>query len=265
MTNSLPILFAAKFDEIVGILVTAAFFVIWLINQISDAKKKQVPQGAKPQPAAPPPPAQPAQAKAVPGAPAPDPLRSQIDEFLRRAAQQKLPQQAAPRPPQRPPGSDEIVVLIDEPNTRPPAKKSLTDTMRSKDEAAAARREKPAKPPRRVKSPPPKPAPRQPHESVAQHVAHQVSAATQEFREEVADLGQRVKRADEQFDEQLHQKFDHTLGSLADRAAVGTGGKQQLDKATTPAAQIAAMLTSPEGVRQAVLLNEILRRPTDRW
>jgi hypothetical protein len=33
----------------------------------------------------------------------------------------------------------------------------------------------------------------------------------------------------------------------------------------SPVGQIAAMLASPGGVRQAMVINEILRRPSDRW
>jgi hypothetical protein len=29
--------------------------------------------------------------------------------------------------------------------------------------------------------------------------------------------------------------------------------------------QLAAMLSSPSGMRQAIVLNEILQRPIDRW
>ena len=257
-------LFAAGLDEIIGILVTAAFFVVWLINQISDAKKKQAAQVAQPQAAAPPP-LQAAQANAAAGAPGADPLRGQIDEFLRRAAQQKLPQQAPPKPPMNPPGRDEVVVLIDEVKTGAPPRKTLADTMRTKDDAATARRNKPAKPPRERKSESRQPAARQRSTSVADHVSERIGAATQDFRDEVADLGQRVKQADEQFDQQLNQKFDHTLGSFGDRDMAGTGGQPPIGNAATPAAQIAAMLASPDGVRQAVMLNEILNRPTDRW
>ena len=39
----------------------------------------------------------------------------------------------------------------------------------------------------------------------------------------------------------------------------------RLSAADSPAAQIAAMLTTPEGARQAIVLNEILRRPEEQW
>jgi hypothetical protein len=74
-----------------------------------------------------------------------------------------------------------------------------------------------------------------------------------------------VKKADAQFDVQLHQKFDHELGSLANRGEDSRPVSAASIAALSPAAQIAGMLSSPDGVRQAIVLNEILRRPEERW
>lgn len=266
MTHSLPILLAAGLQEVLSILGALVVFVIWLIGQINDAKKKQLAQVERPQAAMPPQPA--GQAAAAGEAPPPaDPLRTQIDEFLRRAAQQKLAQPAAPLPPRQPPGRDEVVVLLDESVAAPP-RKPLAERMRSLGDAAAASRARPSPPPqppreRKPRSPqrvgPPRPR------SVAEHVAEHVGAATQEFRKEVSNLGERVKQADEQFDVQLQKKFDHTLGSLAPRPASRASDQPAAPETATLAAQIAALLASPGGVRQAIVLNEILNRPTDRW
>ena len=46
------------------------------------------------------------------------------------------------------------------------------------------------------------------------------------------------------------------------RSGAGGCGRGHESRA---AAQIAAMLANPDGVRQAIVLNEILRRPSDRW
>ena len=271
MFNSLPILFA-KLNEIISVLVGLAFLVMWVVNQINDAKKKQLAQAERPKGAAPPPLA-PAQAAA--GAPPPaDPLRAQIDEFLRRAGQPPKPLQPAPpqpaQQPMRPPaGRDEIVVLIDDPKATAPPRQPLADKLRSMGDAAAALRGQPAKPPqppRERKPVLPQRVAQQRPASVAEHVAERIGAVSQEFRKEVADLGERVKQADEQFDRQLQQKFDHTLGSLGDRDAPRADDQRQpAGGATSPAAQMAALLASPDGVRQAILLNEILLRPVDRW
>jgi hypothetical protein len=71
---------------------------------------------------------------------------------------------------------------------------------------------------------------------------------------------------DQQFDDQLKAKFDHTVGTLTGSdVAAAEKAAQEANMAAMPAAQIAAMLATPDGVRQAIVVNEILRRPVDRW
>jgi hypothetical protein len=262
MSPPLPLLLAAGLNEIVSVLVGLAFFVIWVINQINDAKKKQA---ADEQRKAAPAQLPPDPAAAAGNAPPADPLRSQVDEFLRRAGKQPAPApQGPPRPPRIPTGREEVVVLLDDPSVPPrvaPKHQTLAETMRKKTDAADIERAKPtaSQRPRETKSRPPQPAspPR------SKSVAKRTGASRHDFNQEVADLGSRVKQADAQFDRQLQQKFDHTIGSLTTRP---TGTVQPAADAPLPAAaQIAAMLASPDGVRQAVILNEILNRPTDRW
>ena len=97
-------------------------------------------------------------------------------------------------------------------------------------------------------------------------IAERIGASSStSFSKEVADLGARVKQADEQFDRQLQQKFDHELGSTRLASVGHDHPPSQRPKPPSPAAQIAAMLANPDGVRQAMILNEILHRPTDRW
>lgn len=264
MSNAIPLLFAAPgVNEIFSVLVAIVFFVVWLVNQINDAKKQQKQKEQRPPDEGLPQPEGVARETAGP-APAPDPLRAQVDEFLRRAGKQPAGQGAAPGQPQlRPAGREEIVVLLDESVAEPPRRPGVErKNLPSASPAARAKRSPaprvvplPAAPKRRVEKPRSK--------SVADHVAEHVGAATQQFRQEVANLGERVKQADEQFDRQLAQKFDHELGSLGSLAPSGEQPAQPA--APTPASEIAALMASPAGVRQAVVLNEILRRPTDRW
>ena len=102
---------------------------------------------------------------------------------------------------------------------------------------------------------------------MAEHVAQHVSSATRAVAEQAAQLGQRIVREDEQFDVQLNAKFDHDVGSLASKIRVTDTPSQSPDHTDTssPAGQLAAMLANPDGVRQAIILNEILRRPSERW
>jgi hypothetical protein len=96
-------------------------------------------------------------------------------------------------------------------------------------------------------------------------VASHVGAAVTEIRQEVSHLGEAVITADKQFDVQLQQKFDHQLGSLRQQQLTPLQDPRLAPPVDTPASQIVAMLTNPAGVRQAIVVNEILRRPEDRW
>jgi hypothetical protein len=99
---------------------------------------------------------------------------------------------------------------------------------------------------------------------VAEHVAEQVTARAATLGAQASQLGQRIAAEDEQFDSQIKAKFDHALGTLGGTETVTTPAPGPAP-ADTPAAQLAAMLANPGGIRQAVLVNEILRRPSERW
>jgi hypothetical protein len=78
-------------------------------------------------------------------------------------------------------------------------------------------------------------------------------------------LESEVDQADENMEEHVHEVFDHKLGQLGRTPDVT---KRQSDPATVPptaAAGLAAMLTDPANVRQAIVLSEILQRPEQRW
>jgi hypothetical protein len=266
----LPLL-AADIGTIIGFIVGFIVFVAWLINQIQDAKK-QMPKQRGQQPAAP----RQAQPRAEGRPPAPaapvgkqaDPLRNQVEEFLRRAGRQKQPanqpQRAplqAPRPPRRP-AANEIELLIDE-EPLEAERRTLAEPLR------------PIGRPTAPLSPQPAGASQRPAEarglegrhlsSVAEHVAEHVGASARSLSEQSSQLGRRIILEDEQFDVQLKAKFDHAVGTLASSRAADAGRGAVAPTGETPAAQIADLLTRPEGVRQAIVLNEILRRPSDRW
>src|SRR5436189_91057 len=88
---------------------------------------------------------------------------------------------------------------------------------------AGPQRGRPAVPP-----PPPRVAdkPRPPRDtakprrrqSVAEHVAEQVTSRTRDLAAKAAQLGQRIVAEDQQFDVQIKATFDHTVGTLAGSA-----------------------------------------------
>jgi hypothetical protein len=99
---------------------------------------------------------------------------------------------------------------------------------------------------------------------VAEHVAEQVTSRAENLASKASKLGQRIAAEDRQFDTKLKAKFDHTVGTLGDSDS-STTAEPTPPPSDSPAAQLAAMLANPGGIRQAVLINEILHRPSDRW
>jgi hypothetical protein len=137
------------------------------------------------------------------------------------------------------------------------------------------------------KSPPPKPArpvAAKPVEvevvkekplggALSEHVQDYLD--TGEFNQRSASLGSEVTQEVSQLDQRLHGVFDHQISDLAakpgETSMPTTAQDSPLpeDQATgatlVTAAGIFAVLSDPENVRQAIVINEILRRPEDRW
>jgi hypothetical protein len=236
---------------------------MWVVKQIGEAQKKVVrPRGQQPaarqqqQPRAQAAARNPAAGLAGQQA---DPLRNQVEEFLQRAGrQQQANQPRAAQRPRRPAPASEIEVLLnDQQNTV--ERRPLSEPFRpmGQPEAEAPQRgaaRHPVKLPAQVE--------RQ-RESVAEHVADHITAGARSVGQHSSQLGQRIITDDQQFDVRLKERFGHSLGSLGDSRADESPVLTPVDN--SPVGQIAAMLASPGGVRQAMVINEILRRPSDRW
>src|SRR5262245_11737400 len=246
-----PILAIDIGEIIVGLV--ALIFVI--LRQLLEANKQPAPKAPRGAPVVPPP--QPN----IPPAPQPaagqqaDPLRAQVEEFLRRAGRpQGQPQPAPVR---------EIEVLVDP--SQPSEQRTIGQPLKQAEWRKSTPDQPSAKPAETGnKNRSPRTSGKQRRQSVAEHVAEQVTAHTRNLADQASRLGQRIVAEDQQFDVQLKAKFDHTVGTLAG-SAIPAAAEQPPPPADTPAAQLAAMLANPGGARQAVLLNEIMRRPTDRW
>jgi len=252
------VLVAAGIGDWIGSLIGLAVLVLWVIRQIVEANQQAAPPREAP-------PAEPQPAKA--GAPAAagkqaDPLRNQVEEFLRRAGRQ--PQ--AGQPQRRPqPVASEIELLVDD-ATPLPERPPLGEPLRPLTPAVTSAPAKAAEPvPTRPDKPRPtgRPAAPRRRQSVAEHVAEQVTARSRNLARHTSSLGRRIIEEDQQFDVKLKAKFDHSVGSLA--GSVNPVAEPERVTVETPASQIAAMLANPDGVRQAIVVNEILRRPSDRW
>jgi hypothetical protein len=228
------IILLADIEDVIGGLMALLVPLLWVIKQIADATK-QGKAGEAAQPVAPQqPPPQPARRPAGQQA---DPLRNQVEEFLRRAG--RGPQGERPRPAPR-----DIEVLVDAPAAASPRATTSPSLVIPSEQPAQRRSVAPRK-----------------RKSLAERATERAAARASRLAEQTSQLGQRIIEEDQQFDVQLRAKFDHTVGTLTGETAAVVE-KVAID---TPAGQIAAMLASPDGVRQAIVVNEILRRPVDRW
>lgn len=226
-------LLAQGLDDLLKIAIAILFVVIPVVWGILSKLGQQQGPGGGP---ARRPPGGPGQARRPPAGapqargPARGGLEDEIGEFLRRAARQRQAQPARPpRPAERPVMAQpvEVEVVREAP---------LGDQMK-------------------------------------RHVREYLN--TGDFERRTSELGDEVAQADDQMEQRLHEKFDHELGRLA--ATPGqSAGQPQVEEAAEPegrvaelpstaAAGLAVMLSQPIGIRQAIIINEILARPEHRW
>jgi hypothetical protein len=238
-----PALLLADIGEVIGALVGLIALVLWVIQKIAEANKAVQPRQARPV----------AQEEGKVMGQQADPLRNQVEEFLRRAGHRQQPAQGVGQP--RRPGQPvrEIEVLLDDEALKTD-RRSVGVPLRPLASSTA-----PASDPRPARRPV---SPRQ-RKTLAERATERATARSKSIAQQATNLGHRIIAEDQQFDVQLKAKFDHTVGTLAG----STLSEAELVPVApdTPAAQIAAMLANPDGVRQAIVLNEILNRPPDRW
>lgn len=90
----------------------------------------------------------------------------------------------------------------------------------------------------------------------------QQDLASRELGERTSQWG-RVEQEERAFDAQVQHAFDHQVGHLARRADEPAAATAPADELSSQS--IAALLADPQNLRGAIVLNEILQRPTDRW
>ena len=132
--------------------------------------------------------------------------------------------------------------------------------------------------------PPPEPAPVEPafvepevievepvtlsdfgRESVAEHVQHHIREGGIESRD--VNLASRIETRDDQMDAHLHEVFDHKLGTLRDDQPTKptTAVARKPTGAGMNAEQILAAFESPDDIRKAIILKEILTPKSLEW
>ncbi|MGA2617406.1 MAG: hypothetical protein ABSF26_07340 [Thermoguttaceae bacterium] len=115
-----------------------------------------------------------------------------------------------------------------------------------------------------------------PDEAVGGRVVRQVRQYldTSEFRRRSAQLGEEVAQSDEQFTDRAQHAFSADVSMLAKRPGQAADAPQTDESEAAPSAGqtstglfapgglgFAELLTSPDQVAHAIILNEILRRP----
>lgn len=168
-------------------------------------------------------------------------MKDEVEEFLRRVAQ--LRQQAE--------GQAKA-----QPAAQPPSKKSG---------------QRPPPRPATRSAPPPRPtlAPEVVDAELADdsdRVARRVAAdlhGAEEIAEHVRHLGEQVDAAQGKMDAHLHQVFDHQLGQLKQtaQAALPPGDAP----AGSTMSELMRLLRSPQSIRDAIILSEVLNRPEHLW
>ncbi|MGI9429931.1 MAG: hypothetical protein ACR2NM_14815 [Bythopirellula sp.] len=218
------LILADIFENIIG----AIFVIFWIAVQIlggrQDAKKKQKPPRQRP----------------------PQRQPADLGQPVNLAG-------GEPRPP-GPPNQEEalrneVEEFLRRAQGKPPQPKPVP-------QPAAVRKPQPPRPtpPRKAPVAPVKPRTLR-NEGVAEHVARHLS--TQEMAQRTKTLGAEVALSDDRLESHLHEKFDHKLGRLQHHDAAD----EEKLQAANVAAEVAAMLRSPQGMRQLIIANEILRRP----
>ncbi len=266
MGAGIPPLLLADIGDVIGGVLALLVPLLWVLKQVFDGAKKVEPPrpaggGAAAGGAAP------AGAGAQPAGQQADPLRNQVEEFLRRAGRGPQGNQPGPQQrPARPAVPREVEVLLDEEAAIEPERRPLSEPLRPMEPTFAPSPPRPQQAAAGRKPRPPRRPPQPRRETVAEHVAESVAAHAKSISYQTSRLGQRIIEDDHQFDVQLKAKFDHTVGTLTGSAVLAAEQQAAAVRATeTPAAQIATLLANPEGVRQAIIINEIIRRPSDRW
>jgi hypothetical protein len=235
---------AAGWEQVIIAIVAIG---IWALNQFLGARNKPAPPVRRN-----PPPQQ-------PGRPAGGQkgLLDEVEQFLKDARKQMEQQQQRPReqprpqPPPRP-----------QPRIQPPP-----IPQQGRKQKQQARNKQKQRPPARPLS---ESRPLDDVErgtSVEQHVREHLGTErfdTSRFDERAGKLSHLQQTIEQDIGAHVRSVFDHQLGTIAGGSTLGAA-PVEAPAGPTPAQQLVAMLRDPQGMRNAILLQEILRPPVDRW
>jgi hypothetical protein len=172
-----------------------------------------------------------------------------IEEFLRRAAErrkqlQQQQGQAPARPIEEVLSSREVEVVRPAREVVQPARPVPVAKPVAKQPAAKTK----------------KPIPKK--ESVADHVQKHIDS--KDIAQHATNLGERIATADDRMAARLKQKFTRDVSKLDDLPTVQDDQVAFVAShaVSTIARELISMIRSPDSVRKAVLMAEILKRPS---
>jgi hypothetical protein len=247
--NALALFGAIDLFEVVRILVIIViFFVIMIGKLMASVRSTKVPPVAGPQR----PPIRPQQQPQIQVQTVqPKSVKEEIDEFLRRAAQKKQSQTTSGSPAR---GAFEAKQAPDAPTRRISQPSASISQRQGTVQQAETARQRPV------------------GGAVSDHVSKYLDE--KEFDQRASKLGGEVAAADSIFEQHLKEKFGHGLSQLAAKPGEtaapppppSTGFFQ--DEVPVMAAAgtgLAVLLNNIDNLRQAIVINEILQSPIDRW
>lgn len=226
MTVFQPVL-AFDFGFVIFLAFAAISVFSWIIKQVNVNKRPQ-PAPRRPQPVA-------------AARPRNDRIQQEIDQFLKEAANRRAPQ-----------GRGDVLDADDIEIVSPPAAARRPPPSRRPATAAAPTR-RPAQP---VQAAPP--PPRRPGEELAgRHIQNSPGLGQQAVEQSRQRMDERVAaQAAQHLPHAVDKGVSQHLGAFAAEAPIVAGSGTR-----APAAVLLAALGSPAGVRQAVIMQEILQRP----
>ena len=176
-----------------------------------------------------------------------------IEEFLRKAAERRQQQKAGgppkQQPPQRqPPRQQDPILEVEAELVRPapfkrkpmPQKQPQSTPVRDRPRKQANLRE----------------------QSVSQPVKSHID--TSDIASRADTLGDRISRVHDQVESRVHQHLDHDISKIDDRPTITDDAPPAIVGAASNDAviELRRLLANPKSVGQAIVLAEILKRPS---
>ncbi len=229
------------FSAIIPLAAGAFYLINYILGERKRARQREQRRGAMNSPANPNAPKPRGSNKPV--------AADEIEEFLRRAAQQRQAQGAQKDLTSKPASRD-----LKSGQKNPPLREQRGGSLVSP-------RRVPERPIVRVPAETIEDSP--PRQSLAEHVAKRL--ASTDFSARAARLSEDMARGDAERAQYI-KKFDHQVGTLPqERPPIAPTAEVGAALAPSALQTLMSGLLQPSGLKAAVILNEIFTRPEDRW